>query len=180
MNLKALFQNVLRRFPDIGMPEHDLDSQTRINDLLAFRTIITMLSTLQRSAFTTGPIATIKEDRNELKVLDALSAILVRGNEIAAVVASKDQVIASVVHASNTDFLLQPDAACNSASGQGFWRRFSVAPNPRTQKIHGHFDSLINHTSFPLIRDDEIPVELTVAHASGKKRLLEVFLKTQW
>ena len=65
-------------------------SPTKANDLLAFRTIITMLSHIQspnNESTTTGPIATVKEDRDELRVLDALSAMLSRQHEITAVLA---------------------------------------------------------------------------------------------
>ena len=119
-------------------------------------------------------------------MLDALSTILIRGNnsnEVAAVVAKpyasdglvKLQVIASVVFPSNAESLVPPTA---TSTNPGFWSPFFDAPNPHKDKIHGHADSPINKSSFPLIRDDDIPEELTAVLGSG--RLLKVFLKTQW
>lgn len=129
-----------------------------------------------------------KENRRDLRALDALSAILIRQHEIAAVVGkpydgSNIQVIASVVCPSNTDSLLQPDALTTSTSSHSFWSRFTVAPNPRKDKIHGRTDSLINTTSLPIFRKDKdlgIPEELITAAAQKNVRLLEIFLKTQW
>jgi hypothetical protein len=82
--------------------------------LLAFRTITTMLSDVQsrtRRLRTSGPLCTTNgNDREALKVLDALSAVLVREHEILAVVSptydgSNIQVFASAVHPSIAEFL---------------------------------------------------------------------------
>jgi hypothetical protein len=86
MNLDFLTK-FFRFFISPKKPELDSGSETRLNDHHAFRTIITMLSFIQsdnRSAAhtITGPIATAKENRDELKVLDALTTLLIRGGFI--------------------------------------------------------------------------------------------------
>jgi hypothetical protein len=134
--LNNIFQKVLDHFKPntLGKPHHS-SSCDKAEDLLAFRTITTMLHFIQsHSSYYTGAIVTATEDRNDLRVLDALSAILIRQHKIVAVVAKPYdgpnlQVIASVICPTNTDSLLQPDALTTS-----FWRRFTVAPNPRKDK----------------------------------------------
>lgn len=134
----------------------------------------------------TGPIATAKENRDELKVLDALTTLLIRGDEVVAVVAKPhegsawiNQVIASVTHPSNTESTFQTKEDFGP-----FWNHFSIIPNSRKDKIHRQNDSLTNSTSFPLIRDHSIPDQLITAH-SGRgtpngPRLLKVFLEAEW
>lgn len=164
--------------------ESELDSKTKEKYLKAFRTITMMLSSMQSQSqasieSTTRP-EIAKKDRNDLKLLDALSTILIRRHEIVAVVAkpfdgSKLQVIASVAHPSNTELFSQPD------DDQRFWSRFITAANPRLDKIHKRDDSLINSTSTPLIRPDDISENLrTAAHSHGTSRLLKIFLETEW
>src|SRR6266540_6892819 len=100
--------------------------------------LITMLSHIQspnNESTNTGPIATVKEDRDELRVLDALSAMLSRQYEITAVLAkpyngSNLQVFASTTYPSNAEPLLQSGA---EPSTQSFWSRiwnFTAITNP--------------------------------------------------
>jgi hypothetical protein len=73
------------RTSDKSQPSQPTITDTKAKDLLAFRTITTLLSYIQSSnteLAKTGPIGTVKGDRNELGVLDALSAILIRQHEI--------------------------------------------------------------------------------------------------
>jgi hypothetical protein len=194
MNLDFLTKFFRNFFLSPGKrPELDSGSgsETRFNDHHAFRTIITMLSFIQsdnRSAAhtITGPIATAKENRDELKVLDALTTLLIRGDEVVAVVAKPhegsawiDQVIASVTHPSNTESTFQ-----TKEDNGPFWSHFSIIPNSRKDKIHRQNDSLINPTSFPLIRDHSIPAQLITAHSArgtpNGPRLLKVFLEAEW
>lgn len=162
---------------------------TKAKDLLAFRTIITMLSQIQsecpNSRFaTTAPIGTAKDDRKTLRVLDALSTVLIREHEITAVVAHpydgvKLQVFASVIYPSKTEpSLLQPAA---ETGGQSIWDRFTVAVNPRVTKINNNDDSLVNSTSLPILDDhqDKVPGELVNA-AKGNVSVLDIYLKTHW
>jgi len=167
------------------------DSEKK-KDLQAFRTIITMLSRIQspnsRSS-ETAPIGVERQDRRALRVLDALSALLVRSYEITAVVAQKYdgshfQVLASAVLPSDgkAESLLQPGA---DSGGQTFWSRvsnFTVSINPRITKINGHEDSLINKTSLPLIEDYDISKleDLAAAAKDENKSVLDIYLKTYW
>ena len=160
---------------------------TKANDLLAFCTIITMLSHIQspnNESTNTGPIATVKEDRDELRVLDALSAMLSRQHEITAVLAkpyngSNLQVFASTTYPSNADPLLQPGAE------PSFWSRvwaFTTVTNPCNTQVNGHTDSLMNQTPLPYIGDhkDKIPGELVAAAAAENISLLNIFLENHW
>jgi len=158
-------------------------SPTKANDLLAFRTIITMLSHIQspnNESTNTGPIATVKEDRDELRVLDALSAMLSRQHEITAVLAkpydgSNLQVFVSTTYPSNAEPLLYGA----EPSTQSFWSRiwnFTAVTNPRDIQVNGHADSLMNQT--PL--QDKIPGELVTAAAAENIPLLNIFLENHW
>jgi hypothetical protein len=165
-------------------------TSAKAKDLLAFHTITTMLSFIQspasrRLSFVTGPICIERNDRRELRVLDALSAVLIREHEITAAVApphyngSHLQVFASVVHPSES--LLQHGA---NSDDQSLWDRFcnlTATLNPRTSKIYGNTDSLLNNTSLPLIGDyeDKVPRNLITA-AKGNVPVLDVFLQSHW
>jgi hypothetical protein len=166
-------------------------TSTKDEDLCAFRTIITMLSYLQSPTMrlTTKMEQPFIEGRKELRVLDALSAVLIRQHEITAVVAqstggSNLQVLASVTCPSSVDPLLPPSPGAEP-DGQGLWDRicanFTVAINPRESKINNNIDSLMNLTSLPVIGDhqDRVPKELVTA-AQNNGPLLDVFLETCW
>jgi hypothetical protein len=123
--INCAFQKVSSRSNTPAIDKTPEPSPTKANDLLAFRTIITMLSHIQspnNKSTNTGPIATVKDDREVLRVLDALSAMLSRQHEITAVLAqpydgSKLQVFAATAYPSNAD---QPGA---EPSTQSFWSR---------------------------------------------------------
>jgi hypothetical protein len=162
---------------------------SKAKDLLAFRTIITMLSQLHtpktRSA-TNTPMATTKEHRRDLRVLDALSVVLIREHEITAVMAKpydgcNIQVFASVVDSGNAEPPLQPDAELASGVwGVGEWfRNFTIALNPRYKPIYGHSDSLINSTLLPTIGDHQVPEELVTA-AKENLPVLNIFFEKYW
>lgn len=163
----------------------------KANYLLAFRTIITMLSFLQRLSPYARSAATqeqslgpkTKEDRKVLKVLDALSSILVRQHEKTALVArpycgSQLKVFASVVDST---------AACTKTHLQpGVWnwvRNVTVAVNPRRQEV-------ANATSLPVIRNCQagVPPALIAAAAAGgasgsrapSKSVLDLYLQNHW
>jgi len=115
-------------------------------------------------------------DHNSLRVLDALSAVLVRQHEITAVVAKHEdsdlQVFASVS--------LGVHANLNGSSSQIC--DFTTAGNPRTNGINGHVDdSLINKTRTPIIGDheDRVPEDLIAAGEAGGG-LLRVYLESIW
>jgi len=177
--------------PAIDRTDKSLEpSPTKANDLLAFHTMITMLSHIQspnNESTNTGPIATVEEDRDELRVLDALSAMLSRQHEITAVLAksyniSNLQVFASTTYPSNSEPLLQPGA---EPSTQSFWSRiwnFTAVTNPRDTQVNGHTDSLMNQTPLPYIGDhqDKVPGELVTAAATENSPLLNIFLENYW
>jgi hypothetical protein len=137
----------------------------------AFRTITTILSYIhspsRRFSSETGPIGDGYDDREALKVLDALSAVLIRDHEIVAVVAPP-----------YNEFLLQPGSDDQTRS---LWGLFWATLNPRTSKIYGNTDSLQNNTSLPLIGDyeDKVPINLITA-AKENAPVLEVFLQSHW
>ena len=142
---------------------------TKAEDLLAFRTITTMLffiqsttGQLRRTANTTTPLGTDWEDRRLLRILDALSTVLVREHEVIAVVVKPydgSNVLASMVQPSNEP-LLQPSnesllqSGANSDS-QSFMRRvlsnFTVAMNTGHDPIYKNNDSLLNSSPLPVL-----------------------------
>ena len=126
------------------------DSGSKAEDLQAFHTITTMLAFVQSPGCQltgTAPIGVGKQDHRVLRVLNALSALLVKSHKIVAVEAepyngSNLQVLASAVNPSNnnSESLLQP-------SGQTVWTRlynFTTSANPCYGKINSHQGFLIN------------------------------------
>jgi hypothetical protein len=164
------------------------NAPTKAKYLLAFRTIIKMLSLIQsgRSSAEMGPIATGERDCNELRVLDALSAVLVREHEITAVVArpydgSTIQVFASVVHPRKAEFLLQDGANSDERSLWDRIRNFAIAMNPRVHPINERTDSLMKggiNSPFEAY-DDKVPEDLVRA-AKQNASVLDIFLKSHW
>jgi hypothetical protein len=159
---------------------------TKAQDLLAFRTIILMLSFLQSPTSrlaSTRIIGELKDDRTTLKVLDALSAILIREHEVTAVMAKPYDgfnlpIFASVVHPTDKSLL----QSSTKSGSQGFWSRmcdFTIYLNPLT---NGNTDSLMNKTPFPIIGDyeDNVPADLVTASLKGNESLLDVYLAAYW
>ena len=170
----------------------DSDSErTKANDLLAFRTIMTMLRCLNSPKRTQEKFTvTVQEsdDRKILKVLDALSTLLVREHEITAVVAKSFDglnipIIATVVDPTD-ETSPQSDANSNIWS---WFRDFTVSINPRVSKVNNNIDSLMNNTSLPIIGDyeDKVPDDLRkAAGVSGRSganvALLDAYLANHW
>jgi hypothetical protein len=166
----------------------DSDVPDDAQAILAFRTITTMLSLIQSPI--TGTIDARRKDipqtdaqRYQLRVLDAMAAVVVRANEIVAIAAkqydgSSIQVLASVVHLDAFEPILtihQPD--------EGQWnlfRWFLVTPNPRDPKKNpsSPIDSLTTDTDLTLV-DPDIKVSKELSEASGVP-LLKLFLNTHW
>ena len=174
-----------------NLPERS-QSDFKAEDLLAFRTIITMLSYIQshNGAVTrrTGPTATDEKDCNPvrvLRVLDALSTVMTRQHEIIAALAKPYngftiQVFASVVYSNKAEPLFQPGAE----SDQDLWSwvcKYILVPNPRDTKVNGHIDSLMNKTLLPFIGDhqDKVPQEL-VTTVKENPPVLDIFLQNHW
>ena len=196
---QAINSSKMQRKPSEPSPS------TKAEDLLAFRTITTMLSFIQsttgqlrRTANTMTPLGTDREDRRLLRILDALSTVLVREHEVIAVVVkpydgSDVQVLASMVQPSNEP-LLQPSnesllqSGANSDS-QSFLRRvlsnFTFAMNTHHNPIYKNNDSLLNSSPLPRIGDyeDKVPEDLTAAVKSGVKvsdSVLRAYLDAYW
>ena len=94
-----------------------------------------------------------------LRILDALSTVLVREHKVMAVVVkpyngSDVQVLASMVQPSNEP-LLQSGANSDSQS----FMNFTVAMNTRHDPIYKNYDSLLNSSPLPCIGDyeDKVP-----------------------
>ena len=167
-------------------PHHSKVTDTKTEDLLAFNTITTMLTYFRapnNRLATNVPIGIGDDDRRILKVLDAVSAVLIREHEVTAVVAkpyegSKFQVFASVTYPGNTEPLLQ------SSAESSFWDRFIVGVNPRDNAINRHTDSLLNSTLLPIFGDHKDQVPQKLIDAAQEKldapRVLNTFLETCW
>ena len=133
-----------------------------------------------------------------LRILDALSTVLVREHKVIAVVVkpydgSDIQVLASMVQPSNEP-LLQPSnesllqSGANSDS-QSFLRwmlsNFTFAMNTCHDPIYKNNDSLLNSSPLPRIGDyeDKVPEDLTAAVKSGVKvsdSVLRAYLDAYW
>jgi hypothetical protein len=156
---------------------------TKAQDLLAFRTIISMLSFLPSPTSqlaSTRIIGESKDDRSTLTVLDALSAVLIREHEDTAVMAKPYDgfnlpIFACVVHPTDIP-LLQSNTNSNS---QGFWSRmrdFTISINPLTRMINGNTE---NTTWLPII-GDKVPADLVTASSKGNVSLLDIYLAAYW
>ena len=147
---KAIDSSNMQREPSKPSPS------TKAEDLLAFCTITTMLSFIQSTtgqlrctANTTTPLGTDQEDCRLLRLLDALSTVLVREHEVIAVVVkpydgSDVQVLASMVQPSN-ESLLQSGANSDSQSFLGWMlSNFTFTMNTCHDPIYKNNDSLLN------------------------------------
>lgn len=142
-----------------------------------------------RPPVTVNPIlGKSREDLAALRILDALSTVLIREHEITAVMATPYDgenmpVFASVMHP--TVEPSQSDLSANPDVDTGFWSRmlnFTVSMNPRTSKINSNTDSLMNKSPLPIIGDyeHEIPRDLVQASHEGNVSLLDVYLTSHW
>ena len=127
---------------------------TKAQDLLAFRTIISMLSFLQSPSSRASSLSIwgSEDDRSTLSVLDALSAVLIREHEVTAVI-----------------------IAANTLT-------YTVSINPRFTKVNGNIDSLMNKTSLPIVGDyeDKVPADLVTASLKDNESLLDAYLAAHW
>ena len=102
--------------------------------ILAFRTITTMLSYIQRQTPSSEakPRPTDTDQRHELKILNALATLLVRENEVVAVVAKPASHVGSIEVIASPHSIRPSVALTTSQPGLGdyFWQ-FLTTPNPR-------------------------------------------------
>lgn len=160
--------------------------------ILAFRTITTILSLIQSgrpttvSASDSGTEQINKNTRHELRVLDALSAVIVRRYEIAAVMTkrydgSKIEVLISVNDTSEP-VLTFPQQNQHSGKLPGWLQRFIVTPNPRDpdkNKDNLKTDSLTTRNTTPRLADPNIGISEALSMAD-RGNLLKTFLQTEW
>jgi hypothetical protein len=154
---------------------------SKTNAILAFRTITTMLSLIQpTNRNNTEPTNVSKEQRYELRVLDALSAVLVRRHEIAAVMTKHNngsgiQVLAS---ANNLEPALLTIPQSEGVSSRSPLRWF-ITPNPRdpARNPNSKLDSLTTQSIVPALVDPDTGISEQLSNAED---LLNTFLQTQW
>ena len=156
--------------------------------ILAFRTITSMLSLIQSPTTTTntGQIKASREQRAELRVLDALSAVVVREHEVAAVMVRPFNGLSIEVLTSVTGNNFEPALTITqhgqSSTGRNLLR-WLISPNPRDHSRNpaDKMDSLnrtIQDTPMKLVDPTtEISKELSAAKESD---LFSTFLQTQW
>jgi hypothetical protein len=161
--------------------------------ILAFRTITTMLSLIPSTKTTTGQAKTTtgqedcqypREQRTELRVLDALSAVIVREHEIVAVMAKpydgiKIQVIASV---NNSEPALSITQHGQSTPSRRLLQ-WLTTPNPRdlARNLKDSSDSQTRTTqnTSTIIVDPKMAISEELSGAK-ESDLLNTFLQTQW
>ncbi len=139
----------------------------RKQDILAFRTITTLLSFFEppsNSKVTRHP----REQQDELRVLDAMSTLLARQYEVAAVTSMEFkgtdiQVVASV----------EPKASPEPS-------HLIATANPRSKapKKGYDIDPLLSGNNVSLVDPDAVIPEVLSANQEGD--LLQIFLETQW
>ena len=157
---------------------------TKAQDLLAFRTIISMLSFLQSPTSRASSLSIwgSEDDRSTLTMLDALSAVLIREHEVTAVMTKPFDgfnlpIFTSVVHPT-VKSLLQSSTHSDS---RGFWNRMRDFVLPFIL-INSNTDSLMNKTSLPIVGDyeDKVPADLVTASLKGNESLLDAYLAAHW
>jgi hypothetical protein len=151
--------------------------------ILAFRTITTMLSHLQSPTkfASTRSQNLSKDDRKNLKVLDALSAVIVRQHEIVAVMAkaSKGSNIEVFASVNNLETSFNIPQHIDNHSG---WKplQWLISPNPRVPKnTKVKVDSLTNRNQSMTLVDPSTSISKDLSMASRDK-LLDVFLQNEW
>jgi hypothetical protein len=159
-------------------------SKSDLEPFHAFRTITTMLSLIPTGTNTPDPepkpVTVPQHLAQELKLLDSLAAVLVRRDEIVAVVAepqagteegSKDiQVIASVTHPSHDH---SGKAEPTIAQHLSDLFSFLVSRNPRKDDLKDQDQQMVNPDD-PIIIDpeDQVPDYLKRAN---KEKLFQTF-----
>jgi hypothetical protein len=153
-----------------------IKAKSKRNGVLAFRTITTMLALIQSPIETTQiePVHLSKLQRKELRVLDALAALLVREYEVVAIMAEpydgKSIQVISIVNLNN------PKSAVSNL------------PTPWTIRWSTFLNSRNDPPIFPeneedsmRIVDPDTRVHLNLSqHRDDPEKLLNIFLLTEW
>lgn len=152
--------------------------------ILAFRTITSMLSLIQPRIVKAGRDEGLSKDElQELRVLDALSAVAVRQHEVVAVIAKSFsdhiEVVASV-HNVNPATNIPKDT---TPSKHPF--RWLITPNPRnlSKNPKDPTDSLTRTTdsTMTLVNPSEKITEgLLVLSKASPENLLDDYLLNEW
>ena len=138
----------------------------------------------------TAPLGSDQEDHRLLRILDALSTVLIREHKVIAVMVkpydgSNIQVLASIVKPSN-ESLLQSGANSDSQSFMSWMlSNFTIAMNTHYTPLYNNKDSLMNPSTLPCIGDyeDKVPEDLTAAVKLGVKvsySVLRAYLDAYW
>jgi hypothetical protein len=133
-------------------PSNGTDNTDVSRNILAFRTITTMLARIQQQSLTLNDIIVENQsDRQKLRILNALATVMVVDHEVVAVVTSpvdstQLNVLACKAPPHSTTELIPPS---NQSTTGHLWKLL-VSGNPR----------LDSQTSVPCLRDPEIPVGL--------------------
>jgi hypothetical protein len=140
------------------LPEASSPEATPSEGILAFRTITTMLALIQEgTTFSDSKGRPSTEQRRELKLLNALSTVIVRNVEISAVVVKPDdgsgqlEVIACTHLTSLGEQLTTSQPT--TRIGEYFWR-FLATANPRHDKV---LSDTPPPTNVPTISDPKAP-----------------------
>lgn len=158
---------------------------SKSNAILAFRTITTMLSLISSptKVTITGQKNISDAERHELRVLDALSSVVVRKYEIAAVVAKRYdganiEILASV-NLENPH--INPQQHQHTERSWNPLRLFMVSPNPRdpARNPKDKIDSMTTRNTLPTLVDPDIGISEALSMAQPEN-LLKTFLETQW
>ena len=170
------------------IPDDPQDAQA----IYAFRSITTMLAHIHSPTVTTNSGErkhSSKDERRELRLLDALAAVAVREHEIVAAVAKGNagSSIQVLVSANSVDPALNiPQHSNESWKGPVRW---FITPNPRDRALRNNktkpIDSLtrIRENTYMSVVDpstDISQVFSTATQASTSSDLLNAFLLTEW
>ena len=141
----------------------------RQQDILAFRTITTLLSIFNIPSNSNVITKHTKGEQDELRVLDALATLLTRQYEIVAVNSMEFQgtdiqVVASVEPADTSD---------------PFHLIISANPRKNAPKKGYAIDPLLSGQDVSLVDPDEV-IPAVLSSSVNSEDLLKTFLKTQW
>lgn len=160
--------------------------------LLAFRTITTMLSLIQSptEVTNTGQKDISRVQRHDLRVLDALSAVIVREHEVAAVMAkpyngASVEVFASVNNLEPPHII--PQQSQHARDLFSLFRQFIITPNPRDpstkSNLNDEVDSLTTQRTFMTVVDPNpgiIAEHYQPSIPGSGEGLLDMFLQFRW
>jgi hypothetical protein len=193
--------NLKKSHPQLNKSSRQAKVDTKPNTakddaLLAFRTITTMLSLIQSPKVNNTEREVIPhKQRRDLRVLDALSALIVREHEIVAVMANYNgaEVIASV---SNMDIIHQhsesemekySEGESKSQTRNRTWnpfQYFTITPNPRNPDAKvaawDDVDSLTTRNEGMTVVNPYPKIAEHYQPSMKGEDLLDLFLQSRW